>query len=53
MTRRPLPVALAVAAAILILLGRINVQSSWGIWLVVAGFAVLVIAAILNFVPRR
>jgi hypothetical protein len=53
MTRRPVPIALAVVAAIVILIGRVNHQSSWGDWVVIAGFALLVIAAILNFVPRR
>jgi hypothetical protein len=53
MTRRPIPIVLAVVSAILILFGRVNHQSSWGDWVVVAGFAVLVVAAILNFVPRR
>ena len=44
MTRPPIAIVLAVLSAILILVGRLNSESWWGIWVLVAGFALLVVA---------
>ena len=48
----PLATLLAVVSAILIVVGRVNHDVWWGNWVLVAGFAVLVIAALV-FVARR
>lgn len=45
MKRPPIAILLAVVSAILILVGRINSDLWWGIWMLVAGFVVLVVAA--------
>ena len=37
---------MAVGSAILILVGRVNKDMWWGNWALVAGFAVLVVAAL-------
>ena len=49
---RPLATLLAVVSAILIVVGRVNKDVWWGNWVLVAGFAVLVVAAIV-FLARR
>jgi hypothetical protein len=49
----PLATLLAVVSAILIVVGRVNRDLSWGNWLVVAGFAVLVVAGALVLRARR
>ena len=41
----PLATLLAVVSAILIVVGRVNKDVWWGNWVLVAGFAVLVVAA--------
>ncbi len=51
MTRSPISIALAAIAAILIVLGRVNRESPWGTWEVLAGFALLALAA--AFTLRR
>ena len=48
----PLATLLTVVSAILIVVGRVNKDMWWGNWVLVAGFAVLVIAALV-FVARR
>lgn len=48
----PFLTLLAVVSAIMILVGRINHQASWGDWLFFGGIAVLVIAGLL-FLLRR
>jgi hypothetical protein len=48
----PLATLLAVVSAILIVVGRVNKGMWWGNWVLVAGFAVLVVAAIV-FLARR
>jgi hypothetical protein len=49
----PLATLLAVVSAIFIVVGRVNRDLSWGNWLVVAGFAVLVVAGALVLRARR
>jgi O-antigen ligase len=49
---RPLATLLAVVSAILIVVGRVNKDMWWGNWVLVAGFAVLVVAALV-FLARR
>jgi hypothetical protein len=44
---------MAVVSAILILLGRLNREQSWGDWSFVAGIAVLVVAGVLFLLARR
>ena len=48
----PLATLLAVVSAILIVVGRVNKDMWWGNWVLVAGFAVLVVAALV-FLARR
>jgi hypothetical protein len=48
----PLATMLAVVSAILILVGRLNHDASWGDPVFIAGIVVLVIAAILSYVRR-
>jgi len=43
----PFLTLMAVASAILILVGRINKDVWWGTWVFVAGIAVLVVAGVL------
>jgi hypothetical protein len=43
----PFLTLLAIVSAILILVGRLNSDASWGTWVLVAGIAALVIAAAL------
>ena len=52
-TSHPLLTLLAVASAILILVGRLNRLQPWGDWLFIAGVAVLVVAGVLYLVTRR
>jgi hypothetical protein len=42
----PIATLLAVVSAILIVVGRVNHDIWWGNWVLVAGFAVLVVAAL-------
>ena len=49
----PFLTLMAVASAILILVGRINKDASWGTWVFVAGIALLVLAAALFVVQTR
>jgi len=49
----PLATLLAVVSAILIVLGRVNRDLSWGNWITVAGFVVLVVAGVLFLRTRR
>jgi hypothetical protein len=44
---------MAVVSAILILVGRVNHDQSWGTWVFVAGIAILVIAGALFLLPTR
>jgi hypothetical protein len=44
MPRPQAAILLAVVSAILILIGRINADAWWGIWVLAAGFALLVLA---------
>jgi hypothetical protein len=46
----PLAALLAVVSAILIVFGRVNKDRWWGNWVAVAGFAVLVVAALVFLV---
>ena len=48
----PLATLLAVVSAILIVVGRVNKDMWWGNWVLVAGFAVLVVAALV-FLAKR
>jgi len=48
----PLATLLAVVSAILIVVGRVNRDIWWGNWVLVAGFAVLVVAALLVFAKK-
>jgi hypothetical protein len=48
----PLATLLAVVSAILIVVGRVNKDVWWGNWVLVAGFAVLVVAALV-FLAKR
>ena len=47
---RPIAIMLVVVSAILIVYGRVNHRSRWGDWIAVAGFAVLVVAALVFLV---
>ena len=47
MKRPPIAIALAVFSAILMLVGLINRGLGWGIWVLVAGVAVLVVAGVI------
>jgi hypothetical protein len=49
----PFLTVMAVVSAILIVVGRINKDMWWGNWVLVAGFAVLVVAGALVLIPRR
>ena len=49
-TSHPLATLLAVVSAILIVVGRVNRNKWWGNWVAVAGFAVLVVAALVFLV---
>lgn len=49
----PFLTLMAVASAILILLGRINKDMSWGPWVFVGGIALLVVAGALFLVFSR
>ncbi len=51
-TSNPLAALLAVASAVLIVVGRVNRNKWWGNWVVVAGFAVLVVAAAFVVIAR-
>ena len=42
----PLAALLAVVSAILIVVGRVNHNRRWGNWIAVAGYVVLVVAAL-------
>jgi hypothetical protein len=46
-TDHPLLTLMAVVSAILIVVGRLNQDTSWGTWVFVAGIAVLVLAGAL------
>jgi hypothetical protein len=48
----PLATLLAVVSAILIVVGRVNKDMWWGNWVLIAGFAVLVVAALV-FLARK
>jgi hypothetical protein len=48
----PLATLLAVVSAILIVVGRVNKDMWWGNWVLVGGFAVLVVAALV-FLAKR
>jgi len=48
----PLATLLAVVSAILIVVGRVNKDMWWGNWIAVAGFVVLVVAALV-FLAKR
>ena len=48
----PIATLLAVVSAILIVVGRVNHDIWWGNWVLVAGFAVLVVAALV-FLAKR
>ena len=48
----PLATLLAVLSAILIVVGRVNHDIWWGNWVAVAGFAVLVVAALVLLTRR-
>jgi hypothetical protein len=48
----PLATLLAIVSAILIVVGRVNHDMRWGNWIAVAGFAVLVVAALVFLVGR-
>jgi hypothetical protein len=48
----PLAILLAVASAILIVVGRVNHDQWWGNWIAIAGFVVLVVAALV-FLAKR
>jgi hypothetical protein len=49
----PFETMLAVASALLILVGRLNRAEWWGDWAFIAGIAVLVLAGVLFLVRRR
>ena len=49
----PFLTLMAVISAILIVVGRINRDASWGDWVFFAGIAVLVLAAVLFLFARR
>ena len=53
MNRRSIAIALAVVSAGLIVFGRINRETSWGTYVLLAGFAVLVVAGVLTLLPKR
>lgn len=53
MNRNPTSIALAAIAAILIVLGRVNRDSDWGIWMLLAGFAVLIVAGLYALRAKR
>ena len=53
MTRRPIPVVLVIVSAILIVAGRVNRETEWGTWVLLAGFPVLVVAGVLTLRARR
>jgi len=44
MVRPPVAILLAIVSAVLILVGRLDNDAWWGIWVFAAGFAVLVLA---------
>ncbi len=46
----PLAALLAVVSAILIVVGRVNKDRWWGNWVAIAGWAVLVVAALVFLV---
>jgi hypothetical protein len=48
----PLATLLAVVSAILIVVGRVNKDMWWGNWVLVGGFVVLVVAALV-FLAKR
>ncbi len=53
-SEHPFLTLMAVVSAILILVGRINKDASWGTWVFIAGIAVLVLAGVLFVVqPKR
>lgn len=49
---RPLSILLAVISAILIIVGRVNRDASWGAPVLIVGFALLVVAGLLVYVRR-
>jgi len=53
MVRPPIAILLAVISAILILVGRLNSDAWWGIWVLLAGIALLVIAGVITLVANR
>jgi hypothetical protein len=44
---------MAVVSAILIVIGRVNNDIWWGVWVFVAGIAVLVVAGALFLLPTK
>ncbi len=49
----PFPTLLAVVSAVLILVGRINRDASWGDWVFFAGIALIVVAGALFVLQSR
>ena len=49
----PFATLLAVVSAMLIVLGRVNRDLSWGNWVLAAGFGLLVVAGALTLVAKR
>ena len=49
----PFLTLMALVSAILILVGRVNHDQSWGTWVFVAGIALLVVAGALFVVPTK
>ncbi len=49
----PFLTLLAAVSAILIVVGRVNHDQSWGTWIFVAGIAVLVVAGALFVIPTK
>jgi hypothetical protein len=52
MTRSPSTIGLAIVSAVLIVVGRLNQDASWGLPVLIAGFVVLVVAGVLAFRTR-
>ncbi len=50
---RSVAFGLAIVSAILIVAGRVNRRKPWGNWVAAAGYAVLVLAAIVALVGGR
>ena len=49
----PFLTLMAVVSAILILVGRVNHDQSWGTWVFVAGIALIVVAGALFVLPTK